>query len=113
MRVVVDEGLEIAAQILLRCSVIGFVMLLYWWGALQVGGDFVYKVHSNVAPSISREHFDIINYAGMILLKLCILLLFLFPYLATRLVIRKRKALDAQSAEGLCKPEDRSPGENG
>ena len=113
MRVVVDEVLEIAAQILLRCSVIGFIILFYWWGALQVGGDFVYKVHSSVTPSIGREHFDIINYAGMILVKLCILLLFLFPYLAVRMVMRQRKARDVQPVDGPCKPEDRSPVENG
>ena len=113
MRAVFDERLEIAAQILLRCSIIGFAILFYWWGALQIGGDFAYKMHSSAAPSMTREQFDIINYFGMILLKLWVMLLFLFPYLAIRLVIRKRKTPDGQSVDGQPRPESLPPGEKG
>ena len=79
------------SQILLRCSIIGFILLLYWWGWLELGGDLAYNMHSRLVPSISKEQFDMIHYVGMLLTKVAILLLFFVPYLATILVIKKRK----------------------
>ncbi len=89
---ITDETLETVSQILLRCSIIGFILLLYWWGWLEFGRDLAYSMHNRIAPSISREQFDMIHYIGMILTKLWVVLLFLIPYLATRLVIRRRRA---------------------
>ena len=86
----VDEALEVAAQVLIRCTVMGVVVLLIWAAALVLGGDLAYSVHSWVSP-ISRAHFDIIHYAGMLSTKAGVSLLFLFPYIAIRLVISRRK----------------------
>ena len=67
----------------------GILILFLWWGALVLMGDFAYSVNSKIVP-ISRQQFDIINYAGMLMTKGVIPVLFLFPYIAIRLAIRKR-----------------------
>ena len=53
-------------------------------------GDLAYGVHSRIAP-MSRAQFYIIHYAGILMTKAAVSLLFFFPYIAIRLVIRKRK----------------------
>ena len=86
----VDEGLDIVGQILIRCTVIGVAVLLIWWGALELFGDLAYGVHSKVAP-MTRSQFEIIHYIGMLMTKAGVSLLFFFPYIAIRLVVKKRK----------------------
>ncbi len=86
----IDEVLEVTSQALIRCTVMGVIMLLIWWGALELFGDFAYSVHSKVA-SMSRQQFDIIHYVGMVMTKAAVSLLFFLPYIAIRLVITKRK----------------------
>ena len=84
-----NEALEVVSQVLIRCVVMGIAVLFIWWGALVLAGDLVYAIHSTLAP-ISRLHFDAIHYAGMLTTKAGVSLLFFFPYIAIRLVIRKR-----------------------
>ena len=93
----VDEVLEVVAQVLIRCTVMGVIVLLIWWGALELFGDLAYSVHSTMAP-ISRAQFDIIHYVGILTTKAAVSLLFFFPYVAIRLVIRKRKKQSANQA---------------
>ena len=31
----VDEVLEVTSQVLIRCTVMGVIVLLIWWGALE------------------------------------------------------------------------------
>jgi hypothetical protein len=87
---ILDEVLEVAAQILIRCAVMGVISLLLWWGALQLFGDLTYSVHSGIF-SISRQQFEIIHYAGTLITKGVVALLFLFPYISIKLIQRKRK----------------------
>lgn len=87
----VDEVLEVSAQVLARCTVIGVISLLFWWGALELFGDLAYSIHSKIAP-MSREQFDIIHYVGMLATKAGVSLLFFFPFIAIKLVIKKREA---------------------
>ncbi len=84
-----DEMLEVTSQVLIRCFVMGVGVLFIWWGALAFMGDLAYSVHSRFIP-ITRPQFDVIHYAGMLITKSVISLLFLFPYVAIRLVIKKR-----------------------
>lgn len=85
----IDEILEVISQVLIRCVVIGILVLLIWWGALALAGDLVYSVHSKMTP-VARPHFNAIHYAGMLTTKAGVSLLFFFPYIAIRLVIKKR-----------------------
>ena len=93
----VDEVLEVTSQVLIRCTVMGVIVLLIWWGALELFGDFAYGVHSRIAP-MTRQQFDIIHYVGILTTKAGVSLLFLFPFLAIRLVIRKRKRQSSNRA---------------
>lgn len=85
----IDETLEVINQVLIRCVVIGILVLLLWWGALGFMGDLTYSIHSKLTP-VSRSHFNAIHYAGMLTTKAGVSLLFFFPYIAIRLVIKKR-----------------------
>ena len=89
-----DEMLEVTSQVLIRCVVMGIVSLFIWWGALAFMGDLAYSVHSKFIP-ITRPQFDVMHYAGMLTTKAVVSLLFLFPYIAIRLVIRKRRTTPA------------------
>jgi hypothetical protein len=86
----VDQRLEVVGQVLVRCVVMGVIVLLLWWGALALMGDLTYAVHSKLTP-ITRQQFNVIHYAGMLTTKAAISLLFFFPYIAIRLVIKKRR----------------------
>ena len=85
-----NEMLGVIGQVLIRCFVMGLLVLLFWLGALALGGDLAYSVHTKIAP-MSRQQFDVIHYAGMLMTKTMMVVLFLFPYIAIRLVINKRR----------------------
>lgn len=89
-RHVTDGVLDVAAQVLARCTVLGVASLLLWWGALTLFGDLAYSVHAKIAP-MSRAQFDIIHYVGMLATKAGVSLLFFFPFIAIKLVIKQRK----------------------
>ena len=89
-RSTIDEVLEVVAQFLIRCTIMGVVVLLIWWGVLELAGDLAYSVHSRIAP-MTRAQFEIMHYAGMLLTKAGVSLLFFFPFIAIRLVLSKRK----------------------
>jgi len=86
----VNEMLEMIGQVLIRCFIMGVFVLFFWWGALALMGDLAYSVHTKIA-AMSRQQFDIIHYAGMLMTKATIVVLFLFPYIAIRLVIVKQR----------------------
>jgi Family of unknown function (DUF6868) len=84
-----DEMLKVTGQVLIRCFVMGIAVLFFWWGALALMGDLAYSIHSKFVP-LTREQFNVIHYAGMLTTKTAVSILFLFPYIAIRLVIAKR-----------------------
>ena len=90
----IDEILQVTGQVLIRCLIMGISVLFIWWGALALAGDLAYKIHSSAVLSVSREQFDVIHYTGMLLTKAAITILFLFPYIGIRLVIRKREKIN-------------------
>ena len=85
-----NEMLEVTGQVLIRCFVMGLFVLFFWLGALMLAGDLAYSVHARIVP-ITREQFYVINYVGGLMTKATVFILFLFPYIAIRLVIRKRR----------------------
>lgn len=86
----IDEVLQVTGQVLIRCTIMGILVLIIWWGALMIAGDLAYRIHSSAVLSMSREQFDVIHYTGMLITKAAITILFLFPYIAIRLVLSKR-----------------------
>ena len=85
-----NELLEAIGQVLIRCFAMGMVILLFWAGSLALMGDLTYNVHTAFI-SISRQQFDIIHYSGLLITKMVIFVLFLLPYIAIRLVIKKQE----------------------
>ena len=85
----VNDLLDAVAKVLLRCFVFGLVVLLIWFGFFVFAGDWVHEVHRKWFD-LGRHEFALIHYCGMGLMKLCLLLFFLFPYLAIRWVLWKR-----------------------
>jgi len=86
----VTELLDAVSRILLGAFLLGMSLLVVWFGALMLFGDFVYAVHSAFFK-IGRGQFDAIHYAGMAFTKIMLFVVFLFPYLATRWALRKRR----------------------
>jgi len=84
----INELLDTVAKVLLRCFVLGFLLLLLWFVAYLSAGDLIYR--QGKMFGLSAHEIDVIHYCGMALVKGCVLLFFLFPYIAIRLVLRKR-----------------------
>jgi hypothetical protein len=84
-----DESLRVVATILLWCFGLGMALLLVWFGLLVFLGDFVYDVHARFFQ-IPRQQFDTLHYLAMMLTKIGLFNLFLFPYVGIRVALRKR-----------------------
>lgn len=82
------ETLEVIGQVLIRCAIMLAIALFLWWGVLALMGDLAFEVHCRFM-AIPREQFDLIHYTGMLATKAAMTVLFIFPYVAIRLVIRK------------------------
>jgi len=80
-----NHGLETAARILLRSAALGALLLLVWAlqfvaapGLIQAQGKWI---------GLSEHEMSLINYCGLGLLKILVLVLFVIPYIAVRLVL--------------------------
>jgi hypothetical protein len=85
------SDLEVLSSILIRCFVIGAIFMMLWFIFFLLGGDLGYTIHAKWFQ-ISRHEYDLLNYYGMAFVKGFIFLLFLLPYIAIRMVLRRRKA---------------------
>jgi hypothetical protein len=86
----VDNLLDAVAKVLLRCLVIGILILSLSFGMMLVGDDVAYSIHSEWFD-IKRHEFEVIVYCALTLGKTCVALFFLVPWLSIRLVLRKRR----------------------
>jgi len=77
--------LEILRDMLGWCTLINIGILLYWWLMIVFAQDWVYRMHTKWFQ-ISRETFDAIQYGGIGLFKLAVIVFNLVPYLALRIV---------------------------
>ncbi len=81
---------EYAARVLIWSFLMGFALLMIWFLLFAFGMDWMYTVQSRWFD-MGKPSFYIINYCGMGLLKLSLIIFFLFPYLAIRIALRKTK----------------------
>ncbi len=65
------------------------VLLAVWFAWFAVAGDWIYQVHTRWFQ-IPRQSFDAIHYAGMAVTKIAIILFFLLPWIAIKLMSGKR-----------------------
>ena len=87
----VTDLLDALAKILLRCFVFGFLLLLIWVVVFVLAGDVIHNLHGKMF-GLSPYELNVIHYCGIAFVKLCVFLFFLFPYIAIRMVLRKRNS---------------------
>lgn len=72
-------------QFLLWCLGFNYLILLIWSGLVIFAHDWVYKLHTQMFV-LSVETFDAIQYAGLGLYKVAIIVFNLVPLLAIWLI---------------------------
>jgi hypothetical protein len=85
-----NEFLEYLAKILIRTFFLGLALLILWFLFFAFATDWMYRMQSQWFE-MSKTSFYLINYCGIGLLKITILVFFLFPYLSVRLVLHKKR----------------------
>ena len=85
-----NEFLETLGDVLLRCVLLGFLLLLFWFGFYLLAGDWAHGIHARWFE-LTKHQFDLMNYYGMAFIKMSVILFFLIPYVAIRLVLRKNR----------------------
>lgn len=83
--------LEVTAKILIRCFILNFALVLFWFFFFLIGSSqWGYELHSKIFD-ITRHEFALINYCGIAFVKSCNIIFFLFPYVAIRLVLKLKQ----------------------
>jgi hypothetical protein len=85
----IQKPLDVIAGILIRCFLGGMILLAVWFAWFAVAGDWIYQVHTRWFH-IPRPSFDAIHYAGMAVTKIVIILFFLLPWIAIKLISGKK-----------------------
>jgi len=86
----VNEMFDTLARILLRCFVLGYLLLLLWFVMSLFGGEMIYARLGGKLFGLTQDEVDMVNYCGMAFVKGIVILFFLIPYIAIRLVLRHR-----------------------
>jgi hypothetical protein len=77
------------AKILLRCWIFGFALLLFAFVVILAAGGVIDDIHGRMF-GLSPHELDLIFYNWLGALKLLVLVLFLMPWVAIKLVLRKK-----------------------
>lgn len=79
-------NLETIRAVLAWCTVIDIIALGGWGGFFVLGGrQFVYRLHSRWFP-MPLEQFNALHYGGLLILKVCMIVFHMGPYLALRII---------------------------
>lgn len=78
-------SVELAGNVLLWCTVINFAFVAVWFLLLVLLHEWLHRCWSSWFR-LTAEQFDTINFAGIILYELGILLFNLTPYIALCIV---------------------------
>ena len=78
-------SIEVVRGALLWCAIMNFVLLAVWSLLFVMPHEWVYRLWSRWFR-LSIEQFDAVNFAGIVLYKVGILLFNLIPYIALRIV---------------------------
>ena len=82
------EWLEVVSKILLRCWILGLLLLMIWLGVFMLAPSVIYSLHGSMF-GLSPHELNIIQYSGMAFVKLIVICFFFFPWLAIWLVLKK------------------------
>lgn len=78
--------IELVRHVLAWCIIINMGILLWWFLFYTLANDWVYGFHGKWFK-LSKEQFDTIQYVGMAVYKIGIILFNIVPYIALRIVI--------------------------
>lgn len=84
------NGLDVVSSVLIRCFLMVFAFVLFWFLFFVLSGTWAYQLHSTWFQLSYREYV-LLNYYGIAFTKICNIVFFLFPYLAIRLVLRNKR----------------------
>jgi uncharacterized protein DUF6868 len=76
---------ETMRDIFLWCAIINYGLLLWWFLLFTLAHDWSHRLTGRWFR-LSLEQYDGLNYAGMMLFKIGIILFNLVPYVALRLL---------------------------
>jgi hypothetical protein len=74
-------SIETARSFFLWCSVINYALLIVWALLATLGRGWLYSLAGRVFP-MSREQFDLVNYAGITLYKMGVLIFNIVPLIS-------------------------------
>ena len=74
-------SIENVRELLLWCTGLNYSLLIVWFGVFSLAHGWLYRVHTRWF-ALSVEAFDTINYAGMAIYKIGVMLFNLVPLLA-------------------------------
>lgn len=78
-------NIETLRSFLLWCAIINYGILLIWFFLFLKAHDFVYNLH-NKCFRLSKERFDALNYGGMAIYKIGVLLFNVVPLIALLII---------------------------
>ena len=78
-------SIEMLRNMLLWSTLINYGLLLMWALFFVLAHDWLYRLHSKLVR-VSVEQYDALNYGGMLLFKIGIIVFNLVPYIALRIV---------------------------
>lgn len=84
----VRASMEWRARTLLWCFVLSVVLLCVWAIVYLALGRWAYGFQTRWFE-LSRHEFDLVMYCGMGLVKILAFVLFLIPYIAIRIAMRR------------------------
>ncbi len=88
--------LDHVAEILIRCFWYSMALLVVSLLIFMVAGDAAFEAHSMMF-GISKHEFVLMYYYGTAFMKITILIFFLIPYIAIRVVLKKHRKDDSQT----------------
>ena len=78
-------SIDVMPNFFLWCAVINYLVLMVWFLLIVSPHQWLYRLWGKWFP-LTAQQFDIINFGGIALYKLGILLFNLAPYVALRIV---------------------------
>jgi hypothetical protein len=78
-------NIQMAREVLLWCSIINYGLLVVWFLLLVLLHEWLYRLWGKWFR-LSAEQLDAINFAGMVLFKIGVLLFNVVPYVALRIL---------------------------
>ncbi len=80
--------MERLKSILFWCMIMGFAVMLIWFGMIVLAGEATHSFHAELGTMrmVSLELFMSANYIGIGMWKMCVIFCFAIPWLALKIV---------------------------